>query len=37
MPQDFHYGEKDLGPSRFPVFDIDELNKMSRSRQINLF
>ncbi|MCB9026547.1 MAG: hypothetical protein H6625_09545 [Bdellovibrionaceae bacterium] len=37
MPQDYHYTEHELGPTRFPVYDSEELKKYSHAKFKNLF
>ena len=36
MPQDYHYDEQELGPTRFPLYDPDELERYSYRRFKNL-
>lgn len=36
MPQDYHYDESTLGPSRYPVYNRAQLKKLPRKAWINL-
>lgn len=36
MPQDYHYDESEIGPSRFPVYSEEKLKQLNRRRFKNI-